>query len=914
MGIFSKDKPKQKVVLYYMGLHYGICHGPVDFIREIIIKEKVAWRGEQAINGALEIDKEELFGGVKKEGGAVGSAYALLGAEDQTIPEFLAAKVGLTTATMPAYRGICSIWFTEGEGGSPLGFYWSANSPFIPATWIKVARASLGLTESIARIYRSAQEIITGTVRLTWWQSTFEQVTNDQGRLGVAFFDADDNMVGSIQWAPLITMPDPIPVWTERTFSANVPNDEDDEDVVKIRIYMEMHRRTGTNNDCYIDDISATINGRPITIENPGAETGSMAGWTNEVGAVAVSTTWPAHSGDWYFYGGVVADSRAYQDVYTGVDFDSNPAHIIHDCLTNTDWGMGATNAMIDMDSFESAAQVLYDEQFGLSLQWTKQSSIESFISEIIDHIEATIFINPRNGLITIKLIRGDYDIDDLDIYTPDNSEVTRFGRKLWGETINEIIVSFTNPDNEESETLVAQDLANITIQGGIVSDSRNYYGVRVRSLAARLAQRDLRTAAIPLATCDIEINREAWDLLPGDVLVLNSPEDGILSMVMRVGTVDYGKPGDPTVKASLMEDVFALAAGDYTVPPGPEDDEDEEPAPAANTYVFTLPYFFVVNLVEIVGEIDYPESFAGILASQSGEDSVEFELLESSENVGTLSVAVRATLTDAIVAEVFTDILSFSNRSNGPGPVVGGFMLIGEGDEDTIELCEITDFGVGGYTLRRGVLDTTPKDWPAGTPVWFVNENQTFTDDTVRAAAEIVDYQVLMRTSLGLLDESLAPTVSETLTERLYLPSRPADVKVNGVGFGISDAIDVNPIPVTWANRNRVTESAVVLSWDDPSVTPEVGQTTTIYVTDLDGNVLTTISGLTGTSYNLSPAAFMGEFEGYVKVFSSLGGSPALESLQGFAVRVRVDGDFFLLEDGEYFLQETGDRTLIEG
>src|SRR4029077_7040927 len=122
--------------------------------------------------------------------------------------------------------------------------------------------------------------------------------------------------------------------------------------------------------------------------------------------------------------------------------------------------------------------------------------------------------------------------------FMPDDSLVTNFSRKLWGETINEIVVTWTNPDNEEEETVVAQDLANIEAQGGVISDGRNYYGVRNAQLAMRLGQRALRSAATPLAKCDLEVNRTAWALLPGDVCKLVSPEDGIDRIVMRVGPV----------------------------------------------------------------------------------------------------------------------------------------------------------------------------------------------------------------------------------------------------------------------------------------------------------------------------------------------------------------------------------------
>ena len=70
----------------------------------------------------------------------------------------------------------------------------------------------------------------------------------------------------------------------------------------------------------------------------------------------------------------------------------------------------------------------------------------------------------------------------------------------------------------------------------------------------------------------------------------------------------------------------------------------------------------------------------------------------------------------------------------------------------------------------------------------------------------------------------------------------------------GIVNAISVANVNVTWKNRNRSTEDSILLDWDDASVTPESGQTTSIVVLDPDTRaVLNRVDGLTGTSYSMS-------------------------------------------------------------
>lgn len=916
---------KMRVTKYYASVHYGICHGPLDYISAIIVNEKEAWTGQQSAQGSINIDKQALFGGTKKEGGVAGIAEYLSGGPAQTIPEVLAAKAGRTTATMPAYRGIASVWFHDSatvlsdDRDDRPGFYWSANSPYLPGVWITAARASTALNEVHARIYRVSTE----------YDDVFSDTSSGWKYLQVSLADAVDRSAKTFDDSGWPTGQMPFrdagaahPEAVAEGFSGTQNTDWQNDTKLWLRKAFTVETIAPIAIDLFVDDYATVwVNGTQVL-----ARTNFYASYPPT--ATSVEITIPASvlvDGE-----NVIAilcedqgSSRTYAAVkLIGVfgEFDSNPAHIIYECLTNTSWGMGAPSSAIDVASFEAAAATLYDEDFGLSMIWTRQTTIEAFISEVLDHIEAVLFVSPRTGLLTLKLIRNDYSVTGLPEFTPDNSVVTKFGRKLWGETINEIVVTWTNPASEEEETVVAQDLANIAAQGGIVSDSRNYYGVRVKDLAMRLAQRDLRAGATPLASCDIEVNREAWDLLPGDVVILDSPEDGIEALVMRVGPVDYGQPGDGTVKASLVEDVWALALADYTVPPDTAaEDTSELPTPADYTLILTASYWSVLNGIDpAISDIVYPEVFAGVLATEDGPDTIDFDLYgevvdaggnTTVEDIGTKTITSRSELPDPLVAEVESIIFDFGTRTRGNGPSVGGFVLLEGADETEHELCLILAFddtSPTSWTLRRGVLDTIPKAWPVGTPVWFIDDSSIWLDQTVRAAGETVNYQILPRTSMGQLAIGDAPIVSETLTGRPHLPSRPAGVTID-LDDGFSGSIDlagVDPIPVAFARRNRLTEDTLILAWDDGDVTPEAGQTTTVRLTDIDNNVVHEYTGIAGTSQNVDPADFGDISQGYIIVTAV---RDSLESLQPYRVHVILsyafefeDGDIFEFEDGE--------------
>ena len=147
---------------------------------------------------------------------------------------------------------------------------------------------------------------------LSWWQRTYEQLIpgdNDLARMGIGFLDSGNSLIGTVTWASLARPTS----WIHRSINALAP-----EGAVKIRIYMEMTRITGTVNDGYIDDITLTLDGESLTVVNPGAESGTT-GWTVLIGELIVNGDGKGaglpHSGSYFFVGGSVAFTLAYQDI-----------------------------------------------------------------------------------------------------------------------------------------------------------------------------------------------------------------------------------------------------------------------------------------------------------------------------------------------------------------------------------------------------------------------------------------------------------------------------------------------------------------------------------------------------------------------------------------------------------------------
>ena len=575
---------------------------------------------------------------------------------------------------------------------------------------------------------------------------------------------------------------------------------------------------------------------------------------------------------------------------------DANPIHIIYDVATDPAEGIMRPED-IGYASFNAAAQTLFNEGVGLSFAWTRPMQAENLINELQAHINSVCYTDPDTGLFDIKLIRDDYNVADLFEINASNAKLVKFERKFPGETVNEIVVTYTDPLKEKDATLTvhAQGAASVV---GVISDSRNFYAFRRADLAEAAGWRELRAANAPLAAVNVVMNREGWNRRPGEPVRVYFPDaenpDRTIDIIARVGEIEYGEDGDSDIPISLTEDIFSLVR-----PPAargqPSEwiDPSDPPTPVSAQLAFTLPNFMLLSPAyqERVTNLEYPEVVAMVLAHHVSYDALDFNLLDAEvqptgelevTSAGSKTFTERGALLQSLPPEPSSQVL-LSTLPLGRGPRIGGFVLMGDA-ETTQEIALIRAFDGFQYTLDRGVLDTIPRQWPNGTPVWYVNPNTRIVDDrTVRSAGETVVYRLLPRTSLGELPFADATPLNATMTERPHLPLRPADVRINGVSIGGTvNVAAVNNISITWATRNRVLEDGQVVAWGAAPVAPEYKQRTIILVTDTAGNELRRFVHLWTDNAFVIPKAWFARWSAIrVYVFAEREGLTSLQAMR---------------------------------
>ncbi|MBW2598548.1 MAG: hypothetical protein JRC60_00245 [Deltaproteobacteria bacterium] len=121
--------------------------------------------------------------------------------------------------------------------------------------------------------------------------------------------------------------------------------------------------------------------------------------------------------------------------------YDCNPAHVLWYILHNL---IGLPEEWLHADDFSALAGALADEGRGISVLFDRQQSALTYMQMIFSHIDGIIRYG-SDGKFHPKLIRGDYNVDDLPLLDETAMlDDPTFTRKSWIDTINEMKVQYT--------------------------------------------------------------------------------------------------------------------------------------------------------------------------------------------------------------------------------------------------------------------------------------------------------------------------------------------------------------------------------------------------------------------------------------------------------------------------------------
>lgn len=527
--------------------------------------------------------------------------------------------------------------------------------------------------------------------------------------------------------------------------------------------------------------------------------------------------------------GGVGYQSPIATMIFTGqaiIQTDMNPAHIIRECLTDPDWGMGYAEADIDNVSFTAAADQLYTEGLGCSKLWNSESTIEDLISEICQLINASIYVSRSTGLFVLKLIRNDYTLADLITLDPSNVDnVTDFVSPKVGSLANQVVVTYWDAGQNQNGTVTAQDIAMIAAEGTTISQAVTYDGCTNAGLASQLAQRDLKTLSTPLISASIETNLVAAGLNIGDCFIWTWPDYKVNQVVMRVTGIGFGDSKNNAILIKCAQDVFGPLP-----PPSVASNttgwisSNGLPTPVTQQLFFEAPY---VELVRVQGQATTdsaitatPEiGYAAIAAAKptAGGLSANFydNLGAGMVQVSNLDFCPNAKLSANV--GIFDASFVLSNPQYLNEVVAGTWFQV---DGEIMAFQSVASDGVT-VSVLRGCFDTIAAAHSAGAVCFFWDGFSSY-DDTQLVSGEAITGALCTVTGSGVLPISSATVASLTIVGRAGLPYPPASPMINGTRFDGVTAVS-GAFTVSWKERNRLTQQDQVIDQTQATVTPEI-------------------------------------------------------------------------------------------
>lgn len=555
---------------------------------------------------------------------------------------------------------------------------------------------------------------------------------------------------------------------------------------------------------------------------------------------------------------------------------DVNPMEILYDALTGK-WGrLGIETSLINVASWQAAAQKLYDENNGMSLKLEASNTGKSVADEVMRQIDGLLYQDPETMQIMTKLLRDDYVIDSLPVLDVSIvQDITNFAKTTWDSTFNQCRVTFSNRDKDyEDGVAAAQDFANINFQQRVRSTELSFPGVTVPELASKLASRALGVYSVPLYKCDLKCTRKASTLRPGDVFVLNWGPFNLERMVMRVQKIDLGSLTDGIVTMSAIQDKFAANTMVFA-PPEPSGWQpiDTTPRPVVTRSIIETPKF--VLQASGIAPADNQGALY-VFARKPGPQSQNFDAESTTDAFANVFLGLddaqytpsaRLTANYAATAggaakfdatgftvdllDVPTVLLADTVRNNyrdGKGLIV----MNGE----VMSYAGFTNNGDGSYTLKnisRGFLDTAAIAHTTGEYVFFLpgqdGLSETFFGDTATVTTRLRD-----NTATATLSATSALTDAVTLARRAFRPASPAYMTADASRTPAGAAAGL-AVALAWRERNRL---ATGLVWyDDPTATPEAGTTYRLEVR-INGGAWNAVSGataLTTPSFSYTPA-----------------------------------------------------------
>lgn len=529
-----------------------------------------------------------------------------------------------------------------------------------------------------------------------------------------------------------------------------------------------------------------------------------------------------------------------------------NPAHILYESYISDTWGAGIPRARMDDEAYKKAADILYDEGFGLCFEWKSNDELKKLREYVCSHINAVLGTDPKTGKNTIRLIRDDYKIEDLPVFDEDTGLLSlKLEASNNSESPSQIIIKYKDGVTFEERAAYATNPAVAQGQIGKNTETTEYLGLPTGDLATRIAYRDLKAKTSGIKKATIQLDRRAYDIVNGQPFRIKTKyRVNNIDLVVRAVKRQEKFLTDGTITMEVVQDVFSTPKIAFMpTPDAPIKEQPAPPVPIAQYLILESSYRELAGLIDPANLqlLDSSSSYIYALAKAPSAGCYSYDLLSRIKGSSYFSEAEDTGIwcPTAIISSdigygdkvIHVEDASFLNDIE-----LGSAALL---DGEIVRIDGI-DLANNQLTVGRGCVDTVPNKHKTGAVIWFYDTNET-TDGIEYSFNNEVEVKLLSNTFRERLAESNAETKVITIQARQGRPYPPGNLKINGAAY--PSAITSSTLNITWAGRNRLIQADKLIDTTVEDIGVEDGTTYNLTIKS-DGILLHEVKKLNDLSY----------------------------------------------------------------
>lgn len=271
----------------------------------------------------------------------------------------------------------------------------------------------------------------------------------------------------------------------------------------------------------------------------------------------------------------IVAANDEYQKVVPSLGADkANPINVIYDIVKRD---LQYSDNSIDVQSFIDCANTINTEGIYVGLVMGSEKQVKRWIDELLKIVDGVLYFDHLTNKIGIKLLRADYNPDDVLILNDNLVSKITMDVQSWADTYNSFTFKYTDGGRGKIGSIKYTNTASKIALGFERSKTIQLPLLNNLGVVGIVANRMAAKLGSPKTAVKLQVDYIDFPSLTlGSVFKLNSASLGVSGKIFRVMKITGDSEDKSYVNVEAVEDFYAknlsfdipVVAEDKYIPP----------------------------------------------------------------------------------------------------------------------------------------------------------------------------------------------------------------------------------------------------------------------------------------------------------------------------------------------------------